>query len=153
MTAVSKVRLKALLESRIETLARVEALAMRRSEALAAGRHEAVARLVEERETLVASLLESTADVEGLARSLEGTADAELLGLVDRAEELLRRIEAVDARDQAAIETAGARVQEELTQVSARERAGRAYRGAAPGSPAGGASGAGTSGNRVERSA
>ncbi len=142
MTMDARNRLRDLLEARIELLRKVEEVSRRRSEAIAAGRTDAIARLVAEREPMVTSLAASSGDVESLAAAVSGSADPDLLALVEQASLLVDSIGALDAADESAIATRGADARRELEKVSSADRAGRAYQGARP-----------VSGSRMERSA
>ncbi len=142
MTMDARNRLRELLEARIELLRKVEEVSRRRSEAIAAGRTDAIARLVAEREPMVTSLAGSSGDVESLAAAVSGTADPDLLALVEKASSLVDSIAALDAADEIAIATRGADARRELEKVSSAGRANRAYQGARQ-----------SSGNRMERSA
>jgi flagellar biosynthesis/type III secretory pathway chaperone len=142
MTMDARRRLHTLLEDRIDLLRKVENVSRRRAEAIAAGRTDAIARLVAEREPLVASLVESSADVESLAAAVAGTADPDLLALVEKASSLVDAIAELDRIDEAAITASGADTRRELEKVSNAGRANRAYQGGRP-----------SSGNRMERSA
>jgi len=142
MTLDARRRLHDVLEARVDLLRKVEDVSRRRSEAIAAGRTDAIARLVAEREPLVTALVESAGEVETLAASIAGTADAALLSLVDEASSLVDRIAELDRVDEAAIAKVGTETRQELERVSNAGRAGRAYQGGRP-----------NAGNRMERSA
>jgi hypothetical protein len=142
MTADARRRLHELLAARVDLLRKVEELSRRRSEAIAAGRTDAIGRLVAEREPLVTALVESAGDVEMLAQAVAGTADPDLLLLVEQASGLVDAIAELDRRDEAAITSSGAVTRQELERVSNAGRAGRAYQGVRP-----------NTGNRMERSA
>lgn len=146
MSAEHRRRLHELLTSRVAILREIESLSRRRADAVAAGRTDAVARLVAERTPLIERLVSSAGEVETLAGSLAGSADASLLALVEEAAGLVDRIEAVDRTDEAAIAAAGTAARREFDRVAAAGRAGRAYqdRGASAPTP---------SGPRMERSA
>jgi hypothetical protein len=142
MITDARSRLHALLEARIDLLGRVEAVSRRRREAIEAGRTDAIERLVVEREPLVTALVESAGEVESLSAAVAGTADPDLLALVERASSLVESIAELDRHDEAALAAVGSRTRQELERVSNAGRAGRAYQG-----------GRGSAGSRMERSA
>ncbi len=142
MSVDARARLHEVLVTRIDILRKVEEVSRRRTEAIAAGRTDAIARLVAEREPLVRSLLESAGEVETLAAAVAGTADAELLALVEEASSLVDAIAEHDRVDEGALAASGLAMREELERLSHAGRAGRAYQGGRP-----------NPGNRMERSA
>ena len=125
-------RVRTAVESRIQRLEMVLALATRQSEAIRRKHFAGLDRMLTERTAIVESLVGDAAAFEALAREVAGTMDGGLLERLGVAERIASEIEARDAESLELARSEGERSRIELEKITLAGRVGRAYRSGNP---------------------